>query len=294
MEDIIETTRQEGCTLTWLQLAEEAQIEDVSTRIIRETMHARGYHVCKACQVIYVDKDLAPRREKWARDMLAKYPRKEDWRQVQWSDESHASFGPQGRLNVIRKASQRGHPDCVQEVSEPKEKDRKRQHFQAAIRWNFKSDITFYDVPGNSNRKMTHRVYIDSILEPVVKPWLEASDDFVLEEDGDSGHSYNKNRTNNIVTKQKKQYGLITIKNCAGSPDLAPIENSWQPVKHMLRSKAHWDDDTIRELIIEGWNSLKQETINAWIDDYPNRLRAVINAQGKMTHYQFFYEYKYI
>lgn len=56
------------------------------------------------------------------------------------------------------------------------------------IGYNFKSDITFYEVPGNSNGKMTHQVYIDSILEPVVKPWLERGDDFVLEEDGDSGH----------------------------------------------------------------------------------------------------------
>ena len=34
---------------------------------------------------------------------------------------------------------------------------------------NFKSDIYFYDVPGNSNGKMTHQVYIDFILELVVK-----------------------------------------------------------------------------------------------------------------------------
>ncbi len=35
---------------------------------------------------------------------------------------------------------------------------------------------------------MTHQVYIDSILEPVVKPWLETGDEFVLEEDVDSGN----------------------------------------------------------------------------------------------------------
>ena len=67
----------------------------------------------------------------------------------------------------------------------------------AAVGFNFKSDIIFYDVPGNRDGKMTHQVYIDSILEPVVKPWPDRDDDFVLEEDGDSGHS--TGRTRNAV-----------------------------------------------------------------------------------------------
>lgn len=41
----------------------------------------------------------------------------------------------------------------------------------------------FYDVPGNKNGKLTHQVFIDSILEPVVKPWITVGEDFVLEED---------------------------------------------------------------------------------------------------------------
>ena len=48
---------------------------------------------------------------------------------------------------------------------------------------------------------MTHQVYIDSVLEAAIKPWLDQSDDFVLEEDGDSGHGTGKTR--NIVKKWK-------------------------------------------------------------------------------------------
>jgi hypothetical protein len=51
----------------------------------------------------------------------------------------------------------------------------------------------FYDVPGNTNGKMSKQVYRDKILEPIVKPWCERvsrglADPFILEEDGDSGH----------------------------------------------------------------------------------------------------------
>lgn len=58
--------------------------------------------------------------------------------------------------------------------------------------YNFKSDIIFYDVLGDKNGKMTHMMYIDSILEPVVKPWIMEGRDFALEEDGDSGHGTSK------------------------------------------------------------------------------------------------------
>jgi hypothetical protein len=58
----------------------------------------------------------------------------------------------------------------------------------------FKSDIHFYQMPGNLNGKISQRVYIDQILKPIVKPWL--NHDFVLEEDGDSGHGPGKS---NIV-----------------------------------------------------------------------------------------------
>jgi hypothetical protein len=43
---------------------------------------------------------------------------------------------------------------------------------------------------------MSQQVYIHSILEPHVLPELQNGVDFVLEEDGDSGHGPSKN---NIV-----------------------------------------------------------------------------------------------
>ena len=43
-------------------------------------------------------------------------------------------------------------------------------------------------MPTNTNEKMSMEVYIDKILESVVKSWIEQGDDFVLEEDADSAH----------------------------------------------------------------------------------------------------------
>lgn len=58
-----------------------------------------------------------------------------------------------------------------------------------AIGWNFKSKFVFYKVPTNSNGKISHRVYIDQVLEPHVKEWILRGDNKnMLEEDSDSRH----------------------------------------------------------------------------------------------------------
>lgn len=46
----------------------------------------------------------------------------------------------------------------------------------------------FYEVFINSNEKMSQDVYVKKILEPMIKPWIERRDEFILEENEDSGH----------------------------------------------------------------------------------------------------------
>ena len=117
-------------------------------------------------------------------------------------------------------------------------------------------------------------------------PGKEASlqlrgDDFVLEEDSDSSHGPTNNR--NIVRKWKEENKLEYYFNCAQSPDLSPIENCWQPVKSHTRTFAHWDDETLQELIIEGWAGILQEWINRHIDSIPLQLQEVIDRGGGLS-----------
>ena len=129
---------------------------------------------------------------------------------------------------------------------------------------------------------MSYEAYINQILEPVVKPWIQSGQDFVLEEDGDSGHGPS---ADNIVRDWKKKNGLEYYFNCASSPDLASIENCWLIPKQKLRSVAHWDDETTEELIIEGWAEVKQSFINRIVNEMPERLQAVIDGHGALTGY---------
>jgi hypothetical protein len=226
--------------------------------------------------------------------MLAKYPDPEDWRRVRFSDEVHFSFGPQGRVYILRRLGERDCPDCIQEV-EKKTRKRKRKeepeepedvdyklYAWAAVGYDFKSELVFYDA-GNSNGKMIHKVYIEQILEPIVKPWIIARHDFVLEEDGDSGHGYGTNT--NPVKTWKAINGCESYKNNAGSPDFSPAENAWQPLKAHIRKHPHFDIKTLKELALEAWHNEKQESINNWCDSMPQRLRDCIESDGRMTRW---------
>ena len=91
-------------------------------------------------------------------------------------------------------------------------------------------------MPGNTNGKMSLQVYRDQILEPVVKPWLMEGHDFVLEEDGDSGHG--KAKTRSIVRIWKEENKMEYFFNCTSSQDPSPIEtagnflnNTWQNIR---------------------------------------------------------------
>lgn len=281
MEEILENEGIEGRGYTWEQLGTEVGLE-VSGRTVKRALQSLEYHKCVACRKGWVNRQTAEKRVEHARIMLEQYPEPKDWYEIRFSDEVHFGFGPQGQLLIIRKPGTRYCQDCIQETLQPAEKDKKRFHCWAAIGYNFKSDIYFYEVPGNTNGKMSQQVYIDSILEPIVKPWIEQGDRFVLEEDGDSGHGPGRN---NIVRTWKEEHRLKSYFNCSNSPDLAPIEECWLPPKAHLRKYPHWNDSTTQELILEGWGLVSQEFINNRVSTMPDRYRAVIQGDGKMTGY---------
>ena len=109
---------------------------------------------------------------------------------------------------------------------------------------------------------MSHEVYANQILEPVVKPWLKHSDGFVLEEDGDSGyggkrHGWKGANTPPPGTKRrvaenpvqcwKRENSLKFYFNCYSSPDFSPIENCWQGPGAKVKNLGHFDSETTRE-----------------------------------------------
>jgi hypothetical protein len=150
------------------------------------------------------------------------------------------------------------------------------------VGWDFKSDLIEYRIPSNNNGKMTQKVYRDEILEKHVKKWLQENRNFVLEEDGDSGHGP---RGTNIVKTWKLDHGLKNYFNCPGSPDWVPIEKAWRAPKGSVKDSLCLTHEDLVEACNKGWNSLTQEKINEWVDQIPQILQETIKKEGKMMGY---------
>ncbi len=127
MEKIMESEGFEARALTWEQLGYEVSLE-VSGMTIKRHMGTMNYHTCIACRKGWVSPRTATKRVEWAAIMLERYPTKQHWEPVRFSDEVHFGYGPQGKLRIIRKPGQRYCMDCIQEADSPKDKDLKRQH----------------------------------------------------------------------------------------------------------------------------------------------------------------------
>lgn len=155
MEHIIQSCGQEGRILSWEALGPEAGIE-ASSRTIQRAMDTMQYRRI-ACQKSWVSPSLAAKRLQRAKDMLAKYPTKYQWRHVRFSDETHLGYGSEGRIWLIRRPGERSWPDCIQEIKTPKEKDKKRLHAWACVGYGYKSKLYRCEC-GNSNCKMTQKV----------------------------------------------------------------------------------------------------------------------------------------
>ena len=270
MERVLESEGFEVKALTWEQLGYEVGLE-VSGKTIKRHMETTDYHKCIACRKGWVSPRTATRRVEYAAVMLERYPTKQHWEPVRFSDEVHFGYGPQGKLRIIRKPGQRYCMNCIQEADSPKDKDLKRQHCWAAY---------FYEVASNTNGKLSLEAYLEQILKSIVKPWIDSHPRFVLEEDGDTGHGTGPR---NIVRIWKKENKLEYYFNCASSPDLSPTENMGQVPKQELRKYPRWDDHITRGLIYESWSHVSQEYINEKVSIMPERLIAVIDGEGKMT-----------
>ena len=247
-----------------------------------------GYRKCIACEKGWVSPNYADRRVKAAQLALLYRPTKERWRDIRWTDECHCAIGSEGHIRIIRKPGERYCPDCIHHSRSSKQKDdtqgedQKRFHIWAAVGYQFKSELIFYDVPTNTYGKMSQQVYLDSILNGPVLEWIERGDEFVMEEDGDSGHGGGNCAKNNPVRVWKEQHKLKHFFNTPGSPDLSPIENCWRVVKQYVRVNYRLGSD-LKALIIAGWKSIRQETINKWVDSMVVRMAQVIEGNGQMT-----------
>ena len=175
----------------WLELVWELDFDvnpKTLQRTMRDTMTYRGHPACT--------KEDLPQRTKddrwaWADTMLIERRDPGDWKNIRWSDEFHAGFGPEGQLWIIRKrgSGMRGRFNNIQHKKKPTDTQAiGKVHAWAAVGWEFKTPLIFYTVD-DPQGTITNKAYIEQILEVEVKKWGTSKEiGYVLDQDGASGH----------------------------------------------------------------------------------------------------------
>jgi hypothetical protein len=141
---------------------------------------------------------------------------------------------------------------------------------------------------------MAKQIYLKEILEGTVQKWIERGEDFILEEDRDSGHGLSKKRRKDgqftcPVARWKEQHKVNYYFNAPSSPDLSPIENMWGLEKRELRQQDRLEYEKVKDEILLIWFGIPERLVENLIlgqkDGMQARIQEVFKHDGRMGRF---------
>lgn len=196
-----------------------------------------------------------------------------EWEEIIFSDESRFCLHhSDGRVRIRRPRGQRQNLDFAQ-----------RRHTAltpgvmvwGAIRYGGRSPLVF--IPGTLNAQR----YIETILEPVLLPFIQHLPEAVFQQDNARPH------TANITTGFLAENNVNCLPWPARSPDLNPIEHVWDMMDRRLRRLPHPPNNLgeLRQQLQIAWNELAQDAIDQLISSMSRRVAECVRVRGDATHY---------
>ena len=195
------------------------------------------------------------------------------WKKVLWSDESLFPVMNNKRIQRIWKKRSEG---LNKENVLPTVK-----HSNGVMVWGCVSAAGVGNL-AEITQKMDANYYVDNLLannlvQSATK--LEIQDNFVFQSDNDPKHTSKK------AKKWLADNGIEVLEWPAQSPDLNIIEHLWDHLDRNVPKSQRTSLKTFRSALFETWRNIDLETITTLIDSIPNRLQAVIDANGGNTTY---------
>jgi len=292
MENILWDEHHENVNLNWSGLAKEAGLAtECNARTLHRTMGTLGYRRCLGCPRSWVHKKTREKRVEYAERMLEMNQQPGAWRFVRFSGELHFGFGLDGKMRLMPRVGEKYCETCRGQEPNPAQtwgRDIRRVHCWAALGYGFKSELIFYDESTSANNPgiLSMADYCEKILDKPVKSWLAVGgpESFLLEEDIEAFAHGGASKVNQ-AQQWKAAHGLRSYFNCLDSPDLSPLDTQWPPHKQWTLPEPlkDWDPETLRQAVRDAWASLDQERVNMWVDFMPQRLRQVIDSEGRMV-----------
>ncbi|KAL5519933.1 hypothetical protein ACEPAG_1593 [Sanghuangporus baumii] len=155
----------------------------------------------------------------------------------------------------------------------------------ACIAYNVKGPLLILDYPGGRGGGMTAARYRDQVLLPALIPFFNLlrlqNPAIQFQQDNARCH------TARATIKCLQENHIPQFPHPPTSPDVSPIEPVWFDWKNNIRARPT-PPTTIDELKIaarEAWDALTIQQINRQVESMPNRVDAVVFAEGGNTGY---------
>lgn len=165
-------------------------------------------------------------------------------------------------------------------------------HAWGAIGYGYKSPLLFLKGSGKTGA-FTQRDYLSQILEPHIRPILEAfaavthtlcpSVEPLFMEDGNSAHGHKS--TTNCCYRFRTQHGIILMPYPSTSPNMNPIEKCWRWIKQRLHRRKHQatNEAEMEAAVREEWDAIPQEWINKLIEKQEHWVQVLLQRHGWST-----------
>ena len=262
----------------------EASLSTIRRRL--QEVHIRKWRAVDrpALTAVHAEKRLnwALEQQRW---------REEKWKKVIWSDESAIQKDSDNRQVWIFRHQNKQEKYAPENVRGRTKYGNLSQMVWGSFCGTKLGPIVFIEGMINSD------VYI-SVLEQHLLPYIDAlrgedTTNIVFQQDNARPHASKK--THKWLEDAMEKHEFVLMEWPPNSPDMNPIEHLWEHIKTELHRRYPDTKDlqgspdviraTLRARLAEIWWDIGEEVLDRLIKSMPNRVKALIDADGWYTEY---------
>lgn len=129
--------------------------------------------------------------------------------------------------------------------------------------------------------KINSEYYQKEILEPVLKPEaqkLYPNGDWIFQQDSAPAHA---SKVNQAWCQANCPKFISSNEWPPSSPDLNPLDFCiWGTLESKVNKKQHHNFESMKRALVREWDKLSMDVVRAAIKSWPDRLQAVVDAEG--------------